>query len=93
MDKIFEGSLFEIFHGIILELDKTSVAESEAKVVAEVRNMMALFGRDDLRDLREHLVSLNKLFRHRPPNDPVRRQFMHILEVACLEAKADTVYR
>ena len=93
MNKFSEQDSIEIFSDSILELDKTSVAESEAKVVAELRNIVALLSRDNLRGLHKNLASLNNLFRHRSPNDPVRRQFMGILEVACLEAKADKVFR
>ena len=93
MNKVFDRNLFDVFCDTILELDKTVVAESEAKVVAELRNMVALLSRDNLKALHDHLMSLDNLFRHRSPTDPVRRRFMGILEVACLEAKADTVYR
>ena len=81
-----------VLEGRILKLDRTSDAELEAKVVAELRNMIALLSWGDLKVLRNHLMSLDNRFRHRPPNDPVRRLFMRILEAACLEAEAATVY-
>ena len=67
-------------------LDKTCYAEVETKLVAELRNLMALLSRDELRELQDYLQSLNKCFRQRSPDDPVRRQFMEILTVACTEA-------
>lgn len=70
----------------ISALDKTCNAEIATKLLAEVRNLLALLSRDELRELQDHLRSLNKWFRQRSPDDPVRRQVMEILTVACTEA-------
>lgn len=70
----------------ISALDKTCNAEIETKLLAEVRNLLALLSRDELQVLQDHLQSLNKRFRRRSPVDPVRKQFMEILTVACTEA-------
>ena len=67
-------------------LDKTPSAELATRLVAEVRNLLALLSRDELQELQDHLRSLDRRFRRRSPDDPVRRECMGILAVACGEA-------